>query len=245
MVMGTFGGVARFDGLSFEVWDGSSGDLASIRVTAVDVAGDGTTWFGTQDGTIYRMDRQGRVEGVDAPPLGVVWDVAASEGVVWWCTDAGVYRQGSDGLTLVGEDGGWRIASQGPRAAWIAQDVVYVNEGGRTREVHRGVDLLDVAWQRDVLLVGGRQGLVAIDGEGDAVARGARKVEHIAVGDEQVWLAYSTEVWALDGQVTSAVPRPVRSLAVDREGSVWVGSLGGGCSSSASRPSRSSTSIAR
>ena len=228
LVMGTFGGLARFDGISFEVWDGSVGELASIRVTAVDVDGDGITWFGTQDGSIYRMDLRGRVQLIDAPHLGVVWDVAASEGEVWWCTEAGVYRLRDGVLTLEGEDAGWRVARDGERVAWIARDVVYWHQADRTTAVHRGVDLLDVAWHEGELLVGGRRGLFRVDADGSSVELDPRGVEHIAPSDDDVWLAYAHEVWTLHGRAALRVPEPVRSLAVDREGGTWVGATGGG-----------------
>jgi len=230
LVLGTFGGLVRFDGLGFDVWDGADANIASIRVTAVDVAADGTTWFGTQDGHAYRMDRQGRVTRLDAPFLGVVWDVESAEGEVWWGCDAGLFRGAGDALQPVHDEGVWRLTSTPAGMAWVADDGVWLQDGAHPRRLVAADDLLDLAWRDGELLVGGREGLFAVDPDrGQRRALQSRPVEHIAVGqDGETWLAYGMHAWTLDGTEVAELPAAARSLFVDREGSLWAGAVGEG-----------------
>ncbi len=230
LVLGTFGGLVRFDGLGFDVWDGADASIASIRVTAVDAAADGTTWFGTQDGHAYRMDRQGVVTRLDAPFLGVVWDVESAEGEVWWGSDAGLFRGAGDALQPVHDEGVWRLTSTPAGMAWVADDGLWLHDGAHPRRLLAADDLLDLVWRDGEILVGGRDGLRAVDPDsGERRALLARPVEHIAVGqDGETWMAYGMHAWTLEGTETAELPASARSLFVDREGSLWAGAVGEG-----------------
>lgn len=60
--LGTFGGLARFDGLKFTIFNsGKVPGLKSDRITALHVGRDGTLWIGTQTGDIGCL-RQGEFQ---------------------------------------------------------------------------------------------------------------------------------------------------------------------------------------
>lgn len=87
--LGTFGGVARFDGMGFEVWDPTSG-LLHPRVLALALGPDGSLWIGHERRGLTRLDPITRaVRPVPLPsPLSssTVHGLAFDRGRLWVAT---------------------------------------------------------------------------------------------------------------------------------------------------------------
>ena len=94
--MGTFGGLVRFDGLRFTVFDlVSAPGLASNRITALYEARDGTLWMGHEDGEIshYRDGTFTHYTTDDGLPGGRVWSFAEDAvGHLWIGAASGLVR---------------------------------------------------------------------------------------------------------------------------------------------------------
>ncbi len=225
LVMGTFGGLVRFDGLSFEVWDGTGAGLRSIRITAVAARGD-DTWVGTQDGRAYHVDGLGRVVALRAPSLGVVWDVVADPAGVWWATDRGLFEVVDDELRPVDPSPAWRLASGGVEGpAWVGESGLWVLEPEGPRRILPEAHAFDVVTWQGRLAVATDTGVLVTDRSGRVPRRlGSRGVGRLATGsDGRLWQAAANEVWTEPPSDVAVLPGVVRDLFVDREGAVWVG----------------------
>lgn len=91
--IGTFGGLARFDGLRFATFDGSDG-LGSSRILALAEDADGSLWIGTEDGGLWRRQggRFAAWPGAGFDQTGVIWALLATEDSIWLGTFDGVLR---------------------------------------------------------------------------------------------------------------------------------------------------------
>lgn len=106
--VGTFGGLARFDGVRFVVFDlANTPGLDGHRVIALAEDPAGTLWIGSEDGGLARYRRGHfhtlRVEG--ATPLPSVSGVAfAPDGTVWAASSEGLLRVEGDVARIVPTD---------------------------------------------------------------------------------------------------------------------------------------------
>lgn len=95
--LATFGGLARFDGVRFTVFDAATTPgLESNRLTALTEGPDGTLWIGSELGHLIRR-QGGRFETFrprsGLPESYIVWDLLAeADGSVWLATSSGVAR---------------------------------------------------------------------------------------------------------------------------------------------------------
>ncbi len=102
--VGTYGGLARFDGLRFTVFDDiNTPELGSSRVTSLFEASDGTLWIGTESGEVSQY-KEGRFSAV---ALHANWSggkidaiTADDAGDVWLFNDAGELARARDGMVL-------------------------------------------------------------------------------------------------------------------------------------------------
>jgi signal transduction histidine kinase/ligand-binding sensor domain-containing protein len=100
--MGTYSGLARFDGVRFTVFDsGSNPELASSRITCLFQDKDGVLWIGHEAGELTRYDKNGNFH---AEPVRVSWKgrkiygIAADEtGDLWLINDQGILGRVRDG----------------------------------------------------------------------------------------------------------------------------------------------------
>jgi ligand-binding sensor domain-containing protein len=88
--LGTFGGLVRFDGHAFTVFNpGNTAGLASARITALLEDRRGTLWIGTESGlTRYEHGRFGSYSAKDGITAGVNALVEDLDGVIWVATAA-------------------------------------------------------------------------------------------------------------------------------------------------------------
>jgi len=99
--VGTYNGLARFDGVHFTVFDDhNTPELRSSRITSLFEAGDGTLWIGTESGDVSRY-QDGRFAAV---PLHANWSggkiyaiTADGAGDVWLLNEAGELARVRDG----------------------------------------------------------------------------------------------------------------------------------------------------
>jgi len=107
--IGTYSGLARFDGLRFTVFDNNNTQgLASSRVTSLFEANDGTLWIGHEGGEVSSL-RLGRfqTELVSANwSGGKIQELATDvKGDLWLLNSDGLLARLRDGLVLTGEPG--------------------------------------------------------------------------------------------------------------------------------------------
>ena len=147
--MGSYDGLARFDGLRFSVGETNEIPLADMMVLALEVAPDGTLWVGTSKGIYtYKLSEGWRhfTEAEGLPP-GIVYSLAIdSHGQVYAIADLDVVRWNGERF----EKGAPRLVYQGllrseTRCFFDDQDRLWVNnrsllayyEAGEWQEVFR------------------------------------------------------------------------------------------------------------
>ena len=102
--VGTYNGLARFDGVRFTVFDEKNArELHSRRITSLFEATDGTLWIGTESGDVSQY-KDGHFASV---PLRANWDdgkiyaiTADDVGDVWLMNGAGELARARDGKVL-------------------------------------------------------------------------------------------------------------------------------------------------
>lgn len=236
--LGTFGGLARFDGRRFAVFGYADG-VGSPRITALSLDRDsGELWIGTQYGAVFRMGPSLDVEAVPVPDLerSTVWafELSGSDPVV----------VASRGLSVADGAGGWRTTPlHDGRAA------------ARTREGLRVATYDGVVDEAGRVVAPGHTVALVVDGDGAVwtsgafgVRRGADAARPLPSGGagpirvdraRHLWVGHGSRVsvWADAERVAAGeagpetefeLGAPVRSLFEDRAGSVWVGTDGGG-----------------
>lgn len=101
--MATFGGLVRFDGLRFTVFDtGNTPELRSNRILALSEDRDGTLWIGTQHGglTSYRQGTFKTYTTRDGLPGDAVFDLEADRQGNLWLSPGGLLRLRDGQFTL-------------------------------------------------------------------------------------------------------------------------------------------------
>lgn len=105
--VGTYGGLARFDGVRFTVFDGgNTPELHNSRVTALFEDAEAQLWIGHETGDLTRF-RNGRFQAMQLPGTPIPGPVAGlgadSVGKLWLVNQDGVLKRGADGKVLVSE----------------------------------------------------------------------------------------------------------------------------------------------
>lgn len=136
--IGTYSGLARFDGVRFTQYDNSTPGLASSRVTSLFESGDGALWIGHEGGELTRFAngkfetrpviakwRHGKITGI----------VADEAGDIWLQNDDGLLARASDGLVLSPEPG---VYSGNVQLTGNPQGTVWVGRNGRISVLQQG-----------------------------------------------------------------------------------------------------------
>ncbi len=210
--VGTWGGLARFNGREFKSFFAGNG-LRSSRIQELLVARDGTLWVATAGGLSRYRDH--RLTPLNDPAVAKVRCRALAEdasGRIWVGTDDGLALLSGDSFTLLHPGGG----AHGP----LVQDVLA--EGNDVRVVaDNGL------WR---VSADGRPG--AEPGPPGVAPDGYRTLAATAEG---LWLGtYSDGVWLRDGAGWRAAPagtaaaRCVYQMTVERSGTLYIATNGEG-----------------
>lgn len=145
--MGTYSGLARFDGVQFDVFDeNNTPAMHNSRVTSLLETADGTLWIGDEGGHLTQY-QNGRFKTVAFHPAwngGKISDLQADEtGQVWAINDAGQLARASDGLIWNPKTSGVanvvHTASSATGKIWIDRwGQVSVLENGQLRSLGFG-----------------------------------------------------------------------------------------------------------
>ncbi len=137
--VGTYNGLARFDGVRFTVFDeNNTPELRSSRITSLYEAPDGTLWIGTESGDVTRY-KDGHFAAV---PLHVNWsggkiyDISSDEsGDVWLMNEAGELARVRDGRVLTPSAG---IIAKVVALSRSASGQIWVDREGRVSLLKQG-----------------------------------------------------------------------------------------------------------
>jgi ligand-binding sensor domain-containing protein/class 3 adenylate cyclase len=223
--VGTQEGLARFDGVRFEVVDARETEgLVDNNVLALAAAADGGLWVGTRDGGLVHLDRDlhattyGAEHGLPDP---TVADIALdASGRVWLGTRAGLCMMmpGADRLseatfTCYGEEAGLEDA--------YVRRLLVEPDGGMWLGTRAGV-----AWFED-------GEIVSQAGLGGAAAEPITALHKSAEGG--LWVGSLYGLSYLEGGTLHTPPGAERfagievsALFEDAAGSLWVGTYGEG-----------------
>ncbi len=210
--LGTNEGLVRFDGVRFVAGRELGFDrLPSASVRTLFVARDGSLWIGFGTGGIGRLkDRRLHTftTGDGLPPGVVAGIVEDRRGLIWAASANGLYRF---------LDGRWNRVSLGTGVTTGVVHAVYADRQGR-------------------LWVGTRAGVYR--SASDAPTRFERvttaPVESFAEDEAgNVWSVGDAALTLLSASppqpiVAAAAYAPGQRIVADREGQLWVGTLGGG-----------------
>ncbi|HHO52865.1 MAG TPA: response regulator [Deltaproteobacteria bacterium] len=244
LAFGTFAGLVRFDGLSFDVLGiGAHPDLDDVRFTAVEVGADDVLWIGSQHGSVFSLD-QARLSPSPPGPRGVIWDLLERDGTVW--------AAASDGLWAL-DRSAWRfVPGTGPLRSLARLDGALIAAGdlGSFRVSDAGVEPLGGPAlagalapdpEREVLWVSASQALAILDGDTWATIPLPTSAQILALHldrDGGLWISRGERLlrWdveeILDAVRASEPPpdgavwsfgSPIRDLFGDSGGALWVG----------------------
>jgi signal transduction histidine kinase/ligand-binding sensor domain-containing protein len=131
MWMGTYSGLARFDGVRFTVFDSANTpELASSRITCLLQDRAGNLWMGHEAGELTRYDKVGHFH---AEPVRASWKgrkifgiVADETGDLWLINDQGLLARVKDGAAASPQPGRREklvgFAEGGDGTVWVTRD---------------------------------------------------------------------------------------------------------------------------
>lgn len=242
--LATQGGLARFDGQHFTVFNtANTPTLPSNYITTLLLDSQQQLWIGTANGLVKRSQQQ--FHAVTGGSIGSVNALAETpDGTIWAGADQ-LYR--FDGASLVPQ---WHQKSVFSLLA--AQDSLWVGSLDGVAQitqqqyqwfasslVQQGVQVHELAWYAEKLWLGSSQGLYQLQGTGewrhialpddDATTR----VEMIATDQQQgLWISTLDALYRWDnGELVEHILLPeqeefswVESLLQDQQGNIWLGS---------------------
>jgi signal transduction histidine kinase/ligand-binding sensor domain-containing protein len=128
--VGTYSGLARFDGVRFTVFDDKNTPaMHSSRVTSLFESADGTLWIGHENGEVTTC-KDGKFQPVEIHAAwsgGKIYAITADEiGDVWLLSEAGLLARVRDGLVLSPQAGSSHkllsLGRSGNGTIWVARD---------------------------------------------------------------------------------------------------------------------------
>ncbi len=216
--VGTQGGLARFDGVHFSVFDRSNvPEMANANVVALHESRDGSLWIGTGWGGILRLKdgkfvHYGRSEGLaHEAVLNMICETR--DGALWFGTLKGLSRFKEGTFTTFGETNG--LSSD------VVKGMCEDAQGNLWLATAKGVD----CWKDGVVVrrLSQADGLRSID---------ARSI--CCDCDGTVWIGAGDGLTRLRNGVATTFPQATNApcdlitrLYSDRHGTLWVGTEAG------------------
>jgi ligand-binding sensor domain-containing protein/signal transduction histidine kinase len=215
--IGTSGGLVRFDGVRFTVFNhGNEPVFRDDSVYSLFTTRDGVLWAGTEGGGVIRYQGRtfrafGAKEGLSNAFVRVIFE--DRQGTLWVGTDSGLFRRRGEAFTRV--DGRGTVPAMNVHSIW--QD------------------------RKGRLLVGG-MGLLVLDGEAATYYSSLENLADNAIrtiretADGTVWIGTISGLRRLSGGVRGnpfAAPRLIDGVNVcflreTRRGELWIGTYGRG-----------------
>ncbi len=249
----TFGGMARFDGVRFTIFDvATSPGLRSNRITALHEDAAGVFWVGTEQGFVCRRQEDGFdcLGPEDGLPRGVVWSLQDDQDGNLWIATGGELGRLSDGRIRGFEEGGVLRGPFGGLALDCEGHLWVGVGGGLARWLGDGfafepIPLLSANLAPDDVIFEPRGAWLSVsnavlrlqDGEARLASEAAESKSYgelLRDRDGNVWFA-GDGVGRLragslvdDGDRVMPNRTTVRSLFEDREGNLWIGTTGFG-----------------
>ena len=251
--VGTFAGLAVFDGQQATPVEPPPGGRRPLRVTALAHGADGRLWVGTEREGLWSL-REGVFEQEEVLPATghlTIYDLAPGEdGSLWLATEQGAWLREADGSwsDKQVEHALFDIDPGRDGALWFCGRDVHLRRDGEVRLVRQAA--LDHCLGGAVTPDGGYLALfadflVAYDGEGQEVARfeppglKAQTLHHpVFLPDDRVFLGSGSELWDMGpwsefGQELEPRQRielggSQRAAWVAKSATLWVGVNGGG-----------------
>jgi len=225
--VGTFGGLARFDGAAFEVWSSSTSEgWSTIRITELGMSEADTLWVGLQDGSVVRIAPDGTEQVLPESPLsgGAVWDLEVDGESIWIAGSRGVAKWDGE-WTAIPDTLDAHAVVRTDEATWVGSEFGLLRCDPSCERVElEGVEIVHaLATESDAVLVGGPHGLVRL--RGDAVESIEKRPVHFVAsgGKGDVWYGSETWVRSHTADLSLDLETEIRRLFVDREGNLWVG----------------------
>jgi len=204
--VGTFGGLARFDGLAFSVFRGrhAPGPVdtgpASDRIAALHVDDRGRLWIGTQDAGLSMLE-QGQFRHLS------FCEGSCQVSSILQAPDRGIWVASSEGVFKLDPDSGQEVWSGGARRAGYS--TLAMDDRGRIYVGgHRSFHVVEGEGLRPIPLPDGSAAVGVLEGDDG----------HLMVGTERALYRFDTasEQWQAMG-----VDRPNAAVR-DAEGLWWV-----------------------
>ncbi|MBP9946861.1 MAG: diguanylate cyclase [Vicinamibacteria bacterium] len=208
--LGTYAGLARFDGVRFKVFDTGNSALTNNEIRVVHEDARGVLWVGTTAGGLYRVEN-GELRAETAPIENKTINaiISTADGALLVGTGHGLYR-------LFGGRTERFTTDQGLQANLIT--ALAEGSGGRVLiGMERGVDVL-------------QNGVIS---RGPEVSGSRQKVQSLLVDKEGGLLIGGDRLDRYDasGRRTLSLPVPfdgIHALFQDNDGVIWVGTYGSG-----------------
>ncbi len=249
--LGTYAGLARFDGVRFKVFDTRNSVLTNNEIRTIHEDENGVLWVGTTAGGLYRMEK-GVLRKDNRPIQSQTINVILSnrDGALLVGTGNGLYRLSGEGIKRFGVEDGLLANRVGALALAPDGSVFVGSEGGVNilkegvlskgpEPRHRQKDVRALLFDREGALYVGGAGLDRFDRSLVPTLSLTVPVEGVHAlfqdRDGVIWAGlYGAGIARLDndklnmfGQEAGFLDRRAWSITSDRDGGLWIGTRGG------------------
>lgn len=233
LILGTFAGLAQFDGRSFKPVDPTTdAGWSGLRVTAIATDQRGDPWIGTQDGRLLLL-HGGELSEHSLPALfsdHSIWSISTDGDDTWLASPRGVGRWDGDSWTVLERPQGVHAVLAHGGAAWIGSPSGLERfRDGRTEAVLTDVGaVLSLCASEAGVVVGTETGVVRVSAEAVVPLDGQGASRLVCAADGSVWAGWQDALRRVGDEDEFKFSHPIRSVFEDREHNLWVGTDGGG-----------------